>query len=162
MVNTNAFQTVLEQAIRLLQLVGLPIMGVLLVVGLMTLLTSGKNPRRKRVGYTFTIGFSILTLLVAYLPAFIFFHSGDTPREATGNETIEGMVNSTAGIGEKLFTAVQYIASPLTFFVFVLGILIVLCAAKNPQRIRLGYGMMLFSPIVLGMSFVIPYLISIL
>ncbi|MBP1932027.1 hypothetical protein [Ammoniphilus resinae] len=162
MVNTHAVQTVIEQAIRLIQLVGLPVMGVLLIIGLMILLTSGKNPRRKRVGYTFTIGFTILILLVAFIPAFFFFYYGDGPKAATGNESIEGMVNDTAGIGGILFKAVQYIASPLTFFVFVLGILIVLCAGKNPQRIRLGYGMMLFSPIVLGVAFAIPYLISIL
>jgi hypothetical protein len=160
MLNLNAGQTVLEQAVRLLQLVGLPIIGVLLVIGFMILLTSGKNPRRKRIGYAFSIGFFILLLLDAYLPVFIFHYTGDTPHSATGRETIYGMVSSTGGIGDMLFTALKHISIPLTFMVFYIGILVALCAAKNPQRKRLGVGLMMFSPVVLGLTWLVPYIVT--
>ncbi|MED0677062.1 hypothetical protein ABEV55_08465 [Aneurinibacillus thermoaerophilus] len=155
-----SFGVLFEQAIRLLQLIGIPAMAGLFIIGLLLLLTAGKNPLRKRIGFIFTLGFGFGTLAVAYVPAIAYTVSGEAPQRATGHETLEGMVNSSSFIGESLFTAIQYTMIPLTFTTFYMGVIIRLLAAKNPQRRRIGIGFMMFSPIVLGMSYVVPRLIT--
>ncbi|WP_158299634.1 hypothetical protein [Paenibacillus antri] len=148
-----------EQVIRLLQLVGIPVMGVLFIVGFIILLTSGKNPRRKRAGYIMTIVFGIGILLVSYVPLLAYKYGGEAPKEATGDETIYSMVDSSAGLGSMFFTGLKYAAIPLTFTMFYIGIMIVLLAAKSPQRKRLGIGISLLSPITLAIVFLIPVLL---
>lgn len=157
--NLHAAQTVGEQAIRLIQLVGIPIAGALFIIGLLILLTAGKNPRRKRIGYTFTIGFGILMLLVAYIPSLSMVYMGDHLKEAHG-ETIQSMVNSGSGIGNTIFKGIQYATIPTVFFTFHLGVVIRLFAAKSPQRARLGVGLMIFSPFVTLVAYAIPHLIT--
>lgn len=155
----HAVNTVMEQLIRLLQLVGIPAMGVLFIVGALILLTSGKNPRRKRAGYIMTVVFGIGILIVAYVPLLAYEYGGDAPRTVTGNESIESMVDSSAGLGGIFFKALKYISVPLTFTMFYLGILVILLAAKSPQRKRLGIGISILSPLVLAVVFLIPLLL---
>jgi hypothetical protein len=156
----QAASTVMEQAIRLLQLVGIPVMGLLFLIGLLVLLTSGKNPRRKRAGFIMSLAFGIGILVVSYVPLLGYeYLSSDRPLEATGNETIESMVDSSTGIGDYLFKGLRYTAIPITFSIFYLGMLIMLLAAKSPQRKRLGLGMMILSPIVMSTVFALPYLL---
>lgn len=154
-----ATNTVLEQIVRFLQLIGIPIMGVLFIAGMLILLTSGKNPRRRRAGYIMTIAFGIGILLVAYVPLLAYEFGGDEPWEATGDESIESMVDSSSGLGAVLFKGIKYGAIPLTFSMFYLGMLVVLLAAKSPQRKRLGIGIMILCPIVLTVVFVLPLLL---
>lgn len=158
----NAATTVFGQAIRLIQLVGIPLMGFLLVLGLIILLTSGKNPRRKRAGMIMTIGFSIGVFVISYVPLLAYRYGGDRPREATGNETVNNMVDSSAGFGSSLFTGLKYGSIPLVFTMFYVGMIIILTASKSPQKKRLGLGIMLLSPLVLTVVFILPKLLPML
>ncbi|MFC5450658.1 hypothetical protein ACFPOG_20610 [Paenibacillus aestuarii] len=153
----HAANTVMEQLIRLLQLIGIPVMGVLFIIGFLVLLTSGKNPRRKRAGYIMTVAFGIGILIISYIPLLAYEYGG--MREATGNETIDSMVNSSAGLGAVFFKGLKYAAVPLTFTMFYVGVLVALVAAKSPQRKRLGMGICILSPIALLIVFVIPLLL---
>ncbi|WP_145949559.1 hypothetical protein [Paenibacillus sp. Y412MC10] len=150
--------TLFEQLIRLLQLVGLPLFSVLLVVGFLLLLTAGKNPRRKKMGYVFVLFFGIGALLIAYAPLIANAIGGSEPAPAQGDETITSMVDSAGGVGPKLFKAVWYVSIPVVFTMFYYGLLVRLSAAKNPMRKRLGLGMMIFSPIALLAAYVVPAL----
>ncbi|KIV58573.1 hypothetical protein AM501_05310 [Aneurinibacillus migulanus] len=154
--NISTFGSVFEQGIRLLQMVGVPVMAGLFIIGLMFLLTAGKNPFRKRIGYLMSIGFGIGVLAIAYLPAIIYTINGEASGKASEHESLEAVVSSSSFIGESFFTAIQYVMLPLAFSTFYMGVIIRLVAAKNPQRRRIGIGLMLFSPLVLGISHVIP------
>lgn len=152
---------VLEQAIRLLQVLGLPIFSVMVIVGLLLLLTAGKNPRRKKLGYVFVIVFGISALLVAYAPL-IALSVSEADVSSTGNESIEEMVDGSRTIGSSLFKGVWYLSIPVVFTMFYFGLLVRLSAAKNPMKKRLGLGMMLFSPVVLLITYVLPHLTKML
>jgi hypothetical protein len=160
MLNNTAALTVLTQAVRFLQLVGIPLVAVHGVIGMLILLTSGKNPRRKRMGYVISIGSFIVTFLICYVPALVYYYGGDTPHQVTGKETIQGTVNSSAIIGENSYHMLQRISGITTFCVFVFGFFVVACAGKNPVRKRLGLGFMMFSPIVLALSYLLPSIIQ--
>ncbi len=158
----SGLMILLEQLIRLFQLVGLPIFSVLMIVGFLLLLTSGKNPRRKKMGYVFIIAFGVLTLLIAYAPLLGHSIFGVKPLEANGDETVENMVDAAGEIGPMLFKGVWYVSIPVVFTMFYFGLLVRLSAAKNPQRRRLGLGMMIFCPVVLLAAYVTPSLMNML
>lgn len=153
---------IMQQLVRLLQLVGLPVFAVLFIIGLLLLLTAGKNPIRKRRGYIFTIVFGIGSLLVAYLPVITHTFGNATPESVAQSEDITEMVDSASMIGTNLFQGIWYVSIPVVFTMFYMGMLIRTVAGKNPQRKRLGLGMMIFSPVVLGVAFVIPHLTKML
>ncbi len=159
---SEAPNTVVEQFIRLLQLVGIPLFASLVVIGLLLLLTSGKNPRRKRAGYIMSIGFTIGVFTVAYVPLLTYHYGGDAPRTATGDETIHSLVDSSAELGSYIFNGLIYASIPLTFTMFYIGLIIMLTAAKSPQKKRLGLGVMIMSPLVQSVVFLFPKLLSLL
>ncbi len=154
----DGLKVLVEQLVRLLQLVGLPIFTVLIIVGFLLLLTSGKNPRRKKTGYVFVVLFGSGALLIAYTPLIAHSFMGLGPQSAHVGDSVENMVNGAGSIGPQLFTGVWYISIPIVFTMFYYGLLVRLSAAKNPQKKRLGIGMMLFSPIVLLAAYVVPKL----
>lgn len=150
---------VVEQGIRLLQIIGIPLMTVLCIIGFLILLTSGKNPLRKRLGYRFVIVFGIGALLIGYIPLFRYRYYPDTPVQ--GNvDSVEGMVNSTMNFGSYLFNGLWYASIPIVVTMFYIGMNVRLVAGKNPQTKRLGLGLMMFAPLVLGIAFMLPSLIG--
>ncbi|MDQ0255592.1 hypothetical protein J2S74_002974 [Evansella vedderi] len=154
--------TLAEQAVRLAQLIFLPVMGIMCLTGLLLLLTAGKSPRRKRAGYVFSLGGTIGAFMVAYIPLLAFEFFGTEPTAATGDETIYSIVDSYGGFGQGAFTAIQYVAIPLVGTIFYIGVFVQLLAAKSPQRKRVGLGLMIFAPIVLGAVYIIPQLLELL
>ncbi|MFS0558564.1 hypothetical protein [Brevibacillus sp. 179-C9.3 HS] len=149
-----------EIAIRFLQMVGIPVLAVLTLIGLLTLLTAGKNPRRKRTGYIITIVFGICMLMVAYAPLLSYQMELTTKTLNVQNPNVHQRVDSTGGlIGSNLFKGLQYASIPITVTTFYLGFGIRLNAAGNPQRKRLGIGLLLFSPLTLVVVFLMPTLI---
>lgn len=158
----SGFYVLIQQMVRLLQLVGLPVFAVLFIIGLLFLLTAGKNPIRKRRGYIFAIVFGIGALLIAYLPVITHMFGNSTPAAVDKNDDIVEMVGSAAILGPNLFKGVWYISIPVVFTMFYMGMLIRSVAGKNPQRKRLGLGMMIFSPLVLGAAYVVPILTKML
>ncbi|MNW62689.1 hypothetical protein D3C74_408350 [compost metagenome] len=75
---------------------------------------------------------------------------------------MEHMVNGAGSIGPQLFKGVWFVSIPIVFTMFYFGLLVRLSAAKNPQKKRLGLGMMLFSPIVLLAAYIMPKLVQML
>lgn len=152
--------TLFEIGIRFLQMIGIPVMAVICLLGFLLILTAGKNPRRKRAGYILTIVFGLCMLLVAYMPLLSYQMEQTTKMTNAQNPDIHKRVDSTGGlIGRNLFLAMQYIAIPITFTTFYTGFGVRLNAAGNPQRKRLGIGLMIFSPITCALIFVMPYLV---
>lgn len=151
-----------QQIIRFIQIVGIPLFGFLLLIGLIILLTSGKNPHRKRKGFVMTIVSGIGVLAISYVPVLSYYWGQKRSENVTGNETIESMVDSSRSIGSFLFESIQKGSIPILFTVFYIGLIILLTAAKSPQKKRLGIGTMIFSPIVLGVVFIMPQLLSLL
>ncbi|QNR65109.1 hypothetical protein IAQ67_14390 [Paenibacillus peoriae] len=158
----DGLKVLVEQLVRLLQLVGLPIFTVLIIVGFLLLLTSGKNPRRKKMGYVFVVIFGSGALLIAYAPLIAHSFVGVESQSAHSGDSVENMVNGAGSIGPQLFKGVWFVSIPIVFTMFYFGLLVRLSAAKNPQKKRLGLGMMLFSPIVLLAAYIMPKLVQML
>lgn len=150
---------VIEQAIRFLQIIGIPLMAFLCVIGFLILLTSGKNPLRKRLGYKFVIVFGIGILIIAYAPLLRYSYAPDTPVQGN-TDSVEGLVDSTMGFGSYIFKGLWYASIPVVVTMFYAGMNVRLVAGKNPQTKRLGLGLMMFSPLVLGIAFVLPSLLG--
>lgn len=147
------------QVVRFVQLVGIPVMACLFGLGFIFLLTAGKNPMRKRRGMIFVIVFGIGTFLVAYVPAIVHTFAGDAPGQSSSGQSVEQLVDSAAPAGSIIFTALKYIAIPITGTMFYIGVFVRLMAAKIPGRKRLGIGLMMFSPLTLAVVILIPTLL---
>lgn len=152
-------QNAINQLVRLAQIVGIPVMASLCILGFLFLLTAGKNPIRKRRGLLFVIFFGIGTFLIAYIPALVQFYAGNSPSETSTGQSVEELVDSTLPLGSVLFNALKYIAIPVTGTMFYIGIFIRLMAGKNPGRKRLGMGLTMFSPLTMGIVLIIPLLL---
>lgn len=151
---------VFNQFVRLLQIVGLPLFGGLFVIGLLVLLTAGKNPFRRRLGFVFSLGFGIGVLLVASVPLLTEYYSPDSPHEPTGEETVQGMVDSTTVVGGWVYETLERASLFIVIIMFYVGIQLWLKAARRPQQKRLGIGIVLFSPFILLIVHVLPKLIA--
>lgn len=149
----------IEQAVRLLQIVGIPLMAFLCIIGFLILLTAGKNPLRKRLGYKFVIVFGIGILLIAYAPLLRYSYAPATPTEGN-TDSVEEMVNSTINFGAYIFKGLWYASIPVVVTMFYTGMNVRFVVSKNPQTKRLGLGLMLFSPLVLAIAFVLPSLLG--
>lgn len=158
----NKFSLLLEQFVRLLQLVGIPLFGTMFVLGIVILLTSGKNPWRRRLGYIMTITCFFGVLGIAYAPAIVYMYENEVPIYLAKYKTVNTMVDGSTTVGNLLFKGLWYATVPICATIFYVGGIIRLQAAKNPQRTRLGWGLMMFSPIVLGVAYVVPSLLSLL
>jgi hypothetical protein len=160
----NNVMEAVNQVVRLAQVVGIPVMGFLFALGFIFLLTAGKNPIRKRRGVVFLIVFGLGTFIVAYVPALMHTFAGDAPTEAQttmgSGKTVSELVNATQPFGTKIFTALKYVAFPITGTMFYVGVFVKLLAGKSPQRKRLGLGLAIFSPITMGLVLVIPLLLG--
>jgi hypothetical protein len=154
------FTSLFEQFLRLLQLVGIPLMGSLFLIGLLLLLTSGKNPKRKRAGFVMTIFFFFGTLAVAYVPALVYTYQNETPLYVAEHKTVNDMVGGSTTIGNSLFKAIWYLAVPVCATIAYIGLVIRFETAKNPQRARIALGLIMFSPLVLGVAYFVPSLLS--
>lgn len=156
------YENVMEstyQVIRLVQLVGIPLFACLAGIGCLLLLTAGKNPIRKRRGLLFVIFFGIGTFLIAYIPAIVHTYFGEAPSETSSAQTMEEIVDRAAPVGGKFFSALKYIAIPVTGTMFYIGLLIRLMAGKDPSRKRLGIGIAMFSPLTMAVVLIIPLLL---
>ncbi|WP_433709118.1 hypothetical protein [Paenibacillus illinoisensis] len=154
----NVIQSVF-QVVRLAQIVGIPVFAFLFGLGFLFLLTAGKNPIRKRRGLLFVITFGLGTFLIAYVPAIVHTFAGETPSQALSGRSVEQLVDSTAPIGTIIFNGLKWIAIPVTGTMFYIGIFVRLMAAKNPGRKRVGIGLVMFSPLTLGIVLLIPKLL---
>lgn len=147
------------QVVRLVQLVGIPVFSCLVGLGVILLLTAGKNPIRKRRGLLFVIFFGIGTFLIAYIPSIIHSFAGEAPSQSASGQTVEELVDSTVPVGSIIFNALKYIAIPVTWTMFYIGIFVRLLAAKDPARKRLGIGLVMFSPLTMVVVLVLPLLL---
>ncbi|RRJ54685.1 hypothetical protein EHV15_34370 [Paenibacillus oralis] len=148
-----------HQLIRLAQIVGIPVLSCLFALGFILLLTAGKNPIRKRRGMIFIIVFGIGTFLIAYVPAIIHSFAGEAPGQTSSGHSVEQLVDSAMPVGSIIFSALKYIAIPITGTMFYIGIFVRLMAGKNPGRKRLGIGLTMFSPLTMGVVLLIPLLL---
>lgn len=146
-----------HQVVRLVQVIGIPVMVLLFLLGFVLILTSGKNPIRKRRGYIFIIVFGIGAFAVAYLPAIIHNYTVDQPLQLTAkHKTVKDYVDSATPLGTILFNALFYIAIPITGFMFYAGVIIRFMAPKNPTRRRKGIGLALFAPLTMFFIYIVP------
>ncbi len=145
----DAAVTVLQQAIRYLQLTFIPIFFVIILIGFVFFLIALKNPYNKRKGYVFTIGGFIALLFFTYGPAFIVYYT--KPKEAQlvpQDSSIFIIAETTQHIGWNFFNVVWAISEPIIFGMFYIGIFLILLSAKSPLLKRIGYACMIFSPLV--------------
>ncbi|WP_408895243.1 hypothetical protein [Paenibacillus taichungensis] len=154
----NIMQSVF-QVIRLAQIVGIPVFACLFGLGFILLLTAGKNPIRKRRGLLFVIAFGFGTFLIAYVPAIVHTFVGDAPNQTSTGQSVKQLVDSTMPFGSIIFNGLKWIAIPVTGTMFYIGIFVRLMAAKNPGRKRMGVGLVMFSPLTLGVVLLIPKLL---
>jgi len=137
-----------HQVVRLVQVIGIPVMVLLFLLGFVLILTSGKNPIRKRRGYIFIIIFGIGAFAVAYLPAIIHNYTVDQPLQLTDkHKTVKDYVDSATPIGTILFN---------TGFMFYAGVIVRFMAPKNPSRRRKGIGLVLFAPLTMFFVYIVP------
>lgn len=151
--------TAFYQVIRLAQLVCIPVFACLFALGFIFLLTAGKNPMRKRRGMIFVIAFGLGTFLIAYVPAIVHTFAGEAPSQTSSGQSVEQLVDSATPVGSVIFTALKYIAIPITGTMFYIGIFVRLMAGKNPGRKRLGIGLAMFSPLTMAVVLIIPMIL---
>ncbi|MGG3806477.1 hypothetical protein [Metabacillus fastidiosus] len=152
-----AVQEIMGQGIRFVQILFFPLFGFIILIGFFFYLFASKNPYRRRKAYLFSIFGAFGALLTLYLPLIIsYFSSKNKPHEATGEESVRGLVDLTIPWGEQVYNLLKVLFEPFIFFGGYLGIAIWLLAAKNPPRKRIGFGMVIGAPLLWTLLQYIP------
>ncbi|MGE8081499.1 hypothetical protein [Peribacillus loiseleuriae] len=141
---TDAF----GQIIRFMQIITVPALGIITLVGFLFYFTSFKNPIRKRKAFLFSFFGLIGFFAFIYGPLLIIYYRFEQPALSVGNETFASVVDIAVPWGGIVFYIIKIIAEPLLFFLFYFGIAIWLMAAKNPPRKRIGIGLVFGCPVM--------------
>jgi len=150
----------IHQLIRLGQQLGIPVFIAVSLVGLLLMLTAGKNPIRKKLGLLLMIFFVLAAFAIAYTPSISnTITAGKSPTKAEYG-SIKEAVDATQPVGATLFKALFYAAIPITGIMFYVGLIIRFVAGKIPARKRMGIGLMMFSPTAMIAIIVIPKLLK--
>ncbi|TVX99429.1 hypothetical protein [Paenibacillus cremeus] len=155
--NVNMF---FQKIVGFMQDTGIVFMTLLALVGLLLFLISGKNPIVKRVGLMMSIVFGIFIFVFAYMPVLYYYYTGGGP--APANTQIEEVFDATHSGIIQMFKVLLIIGTPVAVTVMLLGLLIRGLGANNPMSKRRGFGMMLLSPIILLMLYLIPNILRFL
>jgi hypothetical protein len=156
----SRFEILLQKFVGFMQGTGIVFMALLALIGLLLFLISGKNLIIKRIGFLMSIIFGIFIFIFAYMPILYYHYTDGGP--VTTDTQIEEVMDSTHSWLSGLFGVLIVIGTPITATVMLLGLLVRGIGASNPMSKRKGVGMVLLSPIILFMLYIIPNLLQFL
>ena len=135
-------------------------MALMALIGLLLFLISGKNPIIKRIGLMMSIIFGVFIFVFAYMPVLYYYYTGGglAPADTQVNDVLNGTHSRLSG----LFGPILVVGIPITVTIMLLGLLVRGIGANNPMSIRRGYGMIMLSPIILFMLYIIPNILHFL
>lgn len=147
----NQFEGISEgvgQIIRMVQLILVPLCGLICIWGLLLLFYAFKNPIRKRKAYLFSIFGGIGFLLFTYLPLLMAYFLFEKPKSSGTGVTAEKFVGEFSYISQNIYDFTIVLAEPFLVFLFYMGVFFWLLAAKNPQLKRMGKGLIVGTPVL--------------
>jgi magnesium-transporting ATPase (P-type) len=150
----------LQKFVGFMQETGIIFMALLALLGLLLYLVAGNNPIIKRLGLMMGIIFGVFIFIFAYLPVLYYYYTGGghAPADTQIDEVFDKTHNGMAG----MFHVILIIGIPITVTVMLLGLLVRGLGANNPMRKRKGVGMVLISPIILFLLYIIPNILRFL
>ncbi|WP_066297613.1 hypothetical protein [Bacillus sp. FJAT-29937] len=143
-----AVNIMLENGIRLFQLLFVPLFGLIFLIALFFFLFAFKNPFKRRKAYLFSIGGSVGMLLALYMPLIITYYMGTYKPKENSDATIRDVVDITLPWGEVVYEVIKVLFEPMIYAGFFIGMGVWLLAAKNPARKRIGMGMVFGAPLI--------------
>lgn len=149
-----------QKLIGFMQETGIIFMALLALFGLLLYLVSGKNPIVKRLGLMMSIIFGIFIFVFAYMPILYYYYTGGG--QAPVDTQMEDVFDSTHNWMSGLFRVLLIIGAPVAVTVMLIGLLIRGTGANNPMSKRRGLGMILVSPLVVFLLYLIPSILHFL
>lgn len=156
----NNVNVLFQKFVGFMQDTGIIFMALLALFGLLLFLVSGKNPIVKRVGMMMSIVFGVFIFVFAYMPVLYYYYTGGEP--APANTQIEEVFVTTHSGLSRMFKVLLIIGIPVVVTVMLLGLLIRGLGANNPMSKRRGIGMVMLSPIILFLLYIIPNILHFL
>ncbi|MFG3613388.1 hypothetical protein [Rummeliibacillus stabekisii] len=137
-------ETVLT-VIKIIQMVIVPLFGMMTLIGIFLFLYAFKNPIKKRLAFLFTIvspvGFLVFLYGMVLLSQYVFRH----PAQANG-EGVGIMVTWVELWGSPVYHLFTILIQPILALIFLIGLVVLHHKAGIPARQRIGVGVLLGVP----------------
>ncbi|GGG18089.1 hypothetical protein [Paenibacillus abyssi] len=149
-----------QKLVGFMQETGIIFMALLALLGLLLFLISGKNLIIKRIGLMMGIIFGVGIFVFAYVPIIYYYYSIGGHAPATTE--VETVFSSTTTWFTQLFRVLMIIGAPIAGTIMLLGLLVRGLGTNNPQTKRRGLGMIIVSPIILFVVYLVPNILHFL
>lgn len=144
--DTIDFSEPIFMFVRVLQMIMVPLFGIMTLIGIFLFIYSFKNPIKRRSAFLFCvfspIGFILFLHGVPLLDTYIF-SSPDTNEAGEGLEVMVGWVER---FGAPVYSVFESIMKPLLITVLFVGVGLWHSSAKTPGLQRLGVGVVIGVP----------------
>ncbi|MEX3624992.1 hypothetical protein [Viridibacillus arvi] len=143
--NTNFNETIMT-GIKVIQMVLVPVFGMMTLIGIFLFLYAFKNPIKKRLAFLFTIVSPIGFLLFLHGMVFLTQYIFEQPAGNPNGEGIGIFVTWVEIWGTPVYHLFEIIMQPILAIIFIIGLVVLHHSAGIPGRKRIGAGVMLGVP----------------
>ena len=140
------FNEPLMTFVKVIQMIMVPLFGIMTLIGIFLFLYSFKNPIKRRSAFLFCIFSPIGFLFFLHGVLFLDFYVFTTPDTNEANEGLEAMVGWVERTGAPVYTIFSYLLKPLLVALLIIGIGMLHASGKTPGLKRLGTGVVLGVP----------------
>lgn len=152
----NNLSVMFEKIIGFFQGTGMYLMGLLALMGLLLFLLSGNSAIMKRVGIVMAIAFGFGIFVVSYVPVLFYYYMSDERKKYLAAEIYTDSLTTITGLFDTIFD----LALPLVVTCVIIGLMIRGLGATNPMKKRKGEGLILISPLILLLVYVMPTILE--
>lgn len=126
--------------LKIIQMIMVPLFGIMTLIGVFLFLYSFKNPFKRRAAFLFCIfspiGFILFLHGIPLLDHYVY----SAPNANEAGEGLEVMVGWVEKYGTPVYVVFERLLQPLLVLLFIIGVGLLHSAGKTPGLKRLGMG----------------------
>ncbi|MEK4487926.1 hypothetical protein MHH81_20680 [Psychrobacillus sp. FSL H8-0484] len=142
--------------IKVIQMIMVPLFGIMTLIGIFLFIFSFKNPMKRRAAFLFTVISPIAFLGFLHGILFVVRFVVTAPVANEEGQGVEVMVSWVERLGAPIYHVFEIILQPVLAILFCIGLGVSYLAAKNPGRKRLGTGILIGVPFLWGIVLLGP------
>lgn len=132
--------------IRVIQMIMVPLFGIMTLIGIFLFLYSFKNPIKRRSAFLFCVFSPIGFIFFLHGVLLLDFYVYASPDTNVAGEGLGAMIGWVQRIGTPVYTVFDYLMKPLLITLFIIGLGLWHASGKTPALERLGVGVVLGVP----------------
>ncbi|WP_338657147.1 hypothetical protein V6B14_23215 (plasmid) [Sporosarcina psychrophila] len=140
------FNEPLFMFIRVIQMILVPLFGIMALIGLFLFLYSFKNPIKRRSAFLFCVFSPIGFVLFLHGAPLLDYYVYSSPNTNDGGQGLEVMVGWVEKFGAPVYTIFDYLMKPLLVSLLIIGLGFLHASGKTPGLKRLGTGVLVGVP----------------